>query len=179
MRCPTGNRGTSLRHAANSRAKLDDGGRAAMARPLSEVPCERSGMQVKDLSAEETRLMVVTTSDLTLSAFFGQQLRFLAAQGFKVLAVCSPGPWLERVGAGGVSIQALPIERKPHPMRDLSSLFALRKLILKFRPHILHAHTPKAGLLGMMAASLAGVPVKLYTIHGLPLLTRAGWLQHL
>lgn len=150
-----------------------------MATPLSAVQYESSGMQVKDFPSQEIRIMMVTTSDLTLSAFFGQQLRFLAAQGFEVLAVCSPGPWLERIGAGGISIQALPMERKPHPGRDLASLFALRKLISKFRPHILHAHTPKAGLLGMLAASLAGVPVKLYTIHGLPLLTRTGWLHRL
>ena len=124
--------------------------------------------------------MVITTSDQTLSAFFGQQLRFFASQDFRVLAVCSPGPWIEKVrGIDGVAVHGLPMERKPHPAHDLASLFALRKLVSKFRPHILHAHTPKAGLLGMLAATIARVPVRLYTIHGLPLLTRSGWRRHM
>ena len=42
------------------------------------------------------------------------------------------------------------------------------------RPQIVHAHTPKAGLLGMLAATLARVPVKVYHVHGLPLMTAQG-----
>jgi glycosyltransferase involved in cell wall biosynthesis len=124
--------------------------------------------------------MVMTTAHETLGAFFGRQLPFFASQGFDVLAVCTPGPGLEKLrGLGGVAVHGLPMQRKPHPARDLIALFALRKLMSEFRPHIVHAHTPKAGLLGMLAATLVRVPVRLYTIHGLPLLTRSGWQQHL
>jgi glycosyltransferase involved in cell wall biosynthesis len=124
----------------------------------------------------QPRLLVLTTSDATMGSFFSRQLAFFANEGFHVLAVSSPGPGLEKVrDAGPVEIHPLAMERRPNPLRDLASLAAIRKVMRRFRPHIVHAHTPKAGLLGMMAATSSRVPVRLYTIHGLPLLTRTGW----
>jgi len=55
----------------------------------------------------------------------------------------------------------------------------LVRLMLALRPQVVHVHTPKAGLLGMIAATLAGVPVRLYTVHGLPLMTRTGLLRRI
>jgi glycosyltransferase involved in cell wall biosynthesis len=127
----------------------------------------------------EARLLFITTSHATMGSFFNHQLAFFASQGFHVLAVSSPGPGLDRVRAAGVDVLPLAMERQPNPIRDLGSLVALRKLIAKFRPHIVHAHTPKAGLLGMMAAANSRVPVRLYTVHGLPLLTRTGWRRYI
>ena len=121
------------------------------------------------------RLIVVTTVPETLAAFFPSQLRSFAQEGFEVHAVSSPGLDLEEIGQiPGVTVHAIPMERKPHPARDLLSLIRLFALMRKLRPHVVHAHTPKAGLLGMAAAKAVGVPVRLYTVHGLPLLTRTG-----
>jgi glycosyltransferase involved in cell wall biosynthesis len=47
------------------------------------------------------------------------------------------------------------------------------------KPAIIHTHTPKAGLLGMLAASLAGVPIKLHTIAGLPWMESKGGKKNL
>lgn len=121
------------------------------------------------------RVMVITTVPQTLAAFFPRQLRSLAEAGFEVHAVSSPGPDLDAISRiPGVTVHALPIERQPHPLRDIRSLFQLFRLIRRIRPQIVHSHTPKAGLLGMAAAKAAGVPVRLYTVHGLPLETRTG-----
>ena len=121
------------------------------------------------------RVMVITTVPQTLAAFFPRQLRSLADAGFDVHAVSSPGADLDAIGRiPGVTVHALPIERQPHPLRDCRSLFQIFQLIRRIRPQIVHSHTPKAGLLGMAAAKAAGVPVRLYTIHGLPLETRTG-----
>lgn len=126
------------------------------------------------------RVMIITTSHETLGAFFGRQLTFLASHGFDMHAVCSPGPGLDYVNADGAStVHAVRMERKPNLLRDLISLVTLWLLILRVRPGIVHAHTPKAGLLGMLAALFAFVPVRLYTIHGLPLVTRKGLMRRI
>jgi len=122
------------------------------------------------------RLMVVTTVPQTLTSFFQRQLKLLSTEGFEVHALSSPGPELGELRAlNCASIHAVPIRRHPHTMADLLSVLRLWILMLRLRPHLVHAHTPKAGLLAMLAATLAGVPIRLYTIHGLPLETRTGW----
>ena len=55
----------------------------------------------------------------------------------------------------------------------LSALRSLRRE--GWAPEIVHAHTPKGGLLGITAAWLAHVPVRIYHIHGLPLMTATGY----
>lgn len=121
------------------------------------------------------RILVMTTIPETLAAFFVPQLRALAASGFEVHVASSPGPVLDDLDLGsGIQRYSVPIERKPDPVRDLASLCRVYRLIRRIRPQIVHAHTPKAGLVGMAAAALARVPVRLYTVHGLPLLTRDG-----
>jgi glycosyltransferase involved in cell wall biosynthesis len=121
------------------------------------------------------RILVMTTVPQTLSAFFPRQLRSLADAGFDVHAVSSPGSDLDDLARiPGVTVHAIPMERQPHPWRDLSSLRHLFRLMRRLQPHIVHSHTPKAGLLGMAAAKAAGVPTRLYSIHGLPLETRTG-----
>ncbi len=121
------------------------------------------------------RILVMATVPQTLAAFFPRQLRSLAEDGFDVHVVSSPGADLDQFDRiNGLTTHAIPMERQPHPLRDLVSLWKLVRLMRRLRPHIVHAHTPKAGLLGMTAARLARVPIRLYTIHGLPLETRTG-----
>lgn len=120
-------------------------------------------------------ILVITTIPETMESFFIPQLRSLHQAGFDVRVASSPGPALDRLPLEeGTARYGVPIERSPHPWRDLVSLWRLFRLMLRVHPQIVHAHTPKAGLLGMAAALLARVPVRLYTVHGLPLLTRTG-----
>jgi glycosyltransferase involved in cell wall biosynthesis len=65
------------------------------------------------------------------------------------------------------------------PFRDLAALGRLYRAFRRRRPTIVHAHTPKGGLLGMIAAVLARIPVRVYHIHGLPFLTATGFRRRL
>jgi glycosyltransferase involved in cell wall biosynthesis len=51
-------------------------------------------------------------------------------------------------------------------LRDAIALKRLFSLMRSYRPHIVHTHTAKAGLLGRVAARLAGVPIVVHTFHG-------------
>jgi glycosyltransferase involved in cell wall biosynthesis len=56
--------------------------------------------------------------------------------------------------------------RRINPVYDLLALFSLYTLLIKERPTIVHTHTSKAGLLGTLAAKMAGIPILIHTPHG-------------
>jgi glycosyltransferase involved in cell wall biosynthesis len=56
--------------------------------------------------------------------------------------------------------------RELHGWRDVRAVRELVGLMRKFRPHVVHTHTAKAGAVGRVAARLAGVPVVVHTYHG-------------
>jgi glycosyltransferase involved in cell wall biosynthesis len=56
--------------------------------------------------------------------------------------------------------------RPVHPLKDFISLRKLEKILREEKPHIVHTHSGKAGILGRLAAKRAGVPVIIHTIHG-------------
>ncbi len=108
------------------------------------------------------------------------QLRFFREAGFEVYVASSPGGGLNRVAVSdGVTAFAIPMEREMAPLRDVVSLWRLWRLMRRLRPDICHVGTPKAGLLGGLAALLAGVPRRFYTLHGLRLETTIGWKRAL
>ena len=71
------------------------------------------------------------------------------------------------------------IERDIAPFKDLLSLWKLYVLFRKEKPDMVHSITPKAGLLTMMAAFFAHVPIRMHTFTGLIFPSRQGILQHL
>lgn len=58
------------------------------------------------------------------------------------------------------------LSREISPAKDLRSLKAIASILARFRPHIVHTHTAKAGFLGRAAAVLAGVKNIVHTFHG-------------
>ncbi|WP_317190618.1 glycosyltransferase family 4 protein [Winogradskyella marina] len=76
--------------------------------------------------------------------------------------------------AEGIRTIAVSMTRKITPFKDLVAVYKLYRVIKKEKPFIVHSHTPKAGTLGMLAAKLAGVPNRIHTIAGLPLLEASG-----
>ena len=71
------------------------------------------------------------------------------------------------------------MKREITPLEDLRTIFRLIKIIRSVSPAIVHTHTPKASLLGMIAAYVVCVPVRIYHVHGLPIETATGlrkWL---
>lgn len=73
----------------------------------------------------------------------------------------------KRAEERGVKLTAIPsLVRRIDPVKDLRAFLSLWKLMIKERPHIVHTHTSKAGLLGRWAAKMAGVPIIVHTPHG-------------
>ena len=115
---------------------------------------------------EPLRLVLVTTVPESLGFFTGQA-RYMRAAGVEVHAVSSPGPLLGRFAeAESAQAHAIRIEREIRPLADVVSLLRLYLLIRRLVPAIVHANTPKAGLLAMIASWAASVPVRIYHLHG-------------
>lgn len=120
------------------------------------------------------KILRITTVPISLMNLLKGQPKFMS-QYYKVVGVTSPGDEIDTIiNDEGISVIAVEMTRTISPIKDLVSLFKIYKIIKKEKPFIVHSHTPKAGTLGMMAAKLAGVPNRLHTIAGLPLLEATG-----
>jgi glycosyltransferase involved in cell wall biosynthesis len=105
----------------------------------------------------------------------GGRLRALREAGFRVTLVSNPGEWLARTAAQeGVESVAIPMRREIAPVADLLALLRLCWLIFRLKPDMTEFSTPKAGLLGTIAAWLFRVPARVYFLRGLKLETCTG-----
>ena len=120
------------------------------------------------------RVIHITTVPKTLFFLCGQAA-FLRDHGFEMHVVSSPGDDLDTFASQEkVVSHAIPMRRAISPLQDLITVFRLWKLFRRLKPRVVHSHTPKGGLLGMIASTLARTPVRVYHVHGLPLVTSHG-----
>lgn len=107
--------------------------------------------------------------DVGLRVHLGNYMRYLQAQGYEVHAVCPPGRWLthDTTILDGVRVKIVRFDPAITPLTDLRSLLQLVRYFRRERFDIVHTHTVKPGLLGRLAAAIAGVPIIIHTIHGL------------
>ena len=121
------------------------------------------------------KLIRITTVPISFKVLLKGQLRFMASNGFDVKGVSSEGEELKEVRENeGIVMEAINMSRKITPFQDLKSLWEMWNFLRKEKPQIVHTHTPKAGIIGMLAARLAGVPHRLHTVAGLPLMEAMG-----
>ena len=121
------------------------------------------------------KLIRITTVPISFKVLLKGQLRFMASNGFDVKGVSSEGEELKEVRENeGIVMEAINMSRKITPFQDLKSLWKMWNFLRKEKPQIVHTHTPKAGIIGMLAARLAGVPHRLHTVAGLPLMEATG-----
>jgi glycosyltransferase involved in cell wall biosynthesis/ribosomal protein S18 acetylase RimI-like enzyme len=117
--------------------------------------------------ARPPRVAHLTTTDLTLRYLLLGQLRRLRAEGYEVTAISAPGPNAAAVEAEGVRHLAWRNATRSWDLRaDLAAFAELWRLLRRERFDLLHTHNPKPGVIGRLAARLAGVPV-VNTVHGL------------
>ena len=131
------------------------------------------------MNVDRPRLLNVVTSALMVGKLPGQ-LRYLHERGFDVTIISPAGDGLERLaGVEGVRGMEVPMAREISPLRDLVSLWRLSLTMRALRPTITNVGTPKAGLLGGLAAWLNRVPCRIYTLRGLRFETTTGLKRRL
>ncbi len=96
-------------------------------------------------------------------------LRGLDRARFDAVLVCGAGGFFDAEVRADRGLRALfvgSLSREISPLRDLRALVALWRIFRSERPQIVHTHSSKAGILGRLAAALAGVPIVVHTYHG-------------
>lgn len=112
--------------------------------------------------------------------FLRGQGEYFGEHGVEIVAISSPDAALDSFGdREGIRTIGIPLARKISPLADLASIWKLLRVLRKERPDIVHAHTPKGGLLGTIASRLARVPVTIYHIRGLPYMVLSGMQRRL
>jgi len=132
-----------------------------------------------DPGPSRIRLVHVFTVPITIG-FLRGALGYLTGKGFEVHCIVSPGPGLEAFAVREpVAIHTIPMTRRISPARDILALLRIARELLLLRPDVVHGSTPKGALLGMLAACLTRIPVRVYEIRGLPFLTATGLRRRL
>src|SRR5258708_28307759 len=134
-----------------------------------------SRLDVPSLAKRERPLIVIGITHPETCLVLTGRLRALRESGYRVVVISSPGALLKEVAnREGVESLSISMERGIAPLSDLVSLVRLTRALYRLRPDIAEFSTPKAGLLGSLAALLCGVPCRVYMLRGLRLQT-ASW----
>lgn len=123
------------------------------------------------------KIIRTATVPQSLNSLLKGQLSFLS-QYYSIIAVSGYNDKLEEVrNRENVAIRPIEMQRHISIYNDLIALYKLFRLFKKEKPLIVHSITPKAGLLSMLAAKMAKVPIRMHTFTGLVFPTKTGWLQ--
>lgn len=120
------------------------------------------------------KLIYCSTVPTSLNIFFKGWLQELSNK-YDMVAISSPTKELDEVAEReGIRCIAIEMKREINPIADIRALRQLVRTLCQEHPDAVHSFTPKAGLLCMMAAWIARVPVRIHTFTGLVWPTSTG-----
>ena len=119
--------------------------------------------------------LVLALTDPRSALLVRGQIAFLRGRGFDVHLVTGPGePAGSLAAAEGATHHVVDIARDIALTRDRHAVVTLTRLLRRLAPALVDGSTPKAGLLTMLAATAARVPVRVHTLRGLRVETARG-----
>lgn len=118
------------------------------------------------------KLCYVATIPAVVHTFLRGHIQ-VAMEKYEVTVICNFAH-VELLDGLNARLILLPIERKPSLWRDLLVLHHLFKLFRRERFDIVHSIMPKTGMIAMLAARLARVPIRIHTFTGQVWVTKRG-----
>lgn len=130
-------------------------------------------------SGHKTKICFVVSSPMTAKVFLGAHLAALSERfSIDLAANVSRPDELDGIEKH-VRAVPVPVPRRISPLADLAALLSLHALFRRERYAAVSSITPKAGLLSMLAAALAGVPLRTHMFTGQVWAARTGWKRWL
>lgn len=125
---------------------------------------------------EAIRVCRVVNVASMVSVVLWEQLAYLRDAGFDLTIVADANPEFEEAARRlGVRAVGIPMRRAPSPRHDAASLRAITSFMRSQRFDVVHSVEPKAGLLAMLGAFVARVPVRMHTYTGQVWVELTGW----
>ena len=123
---------------------------------------------------KKLKIIRVTTKPEAFLLLLRGQLKFIN-NFHNLIGVSSPGEELLEVqNQEGIKVIPLNMTRKISPIKDFLSLIKMIFILIKEKPDLVHSHTPKAGVVAMLASRICGIPHRIHTVAGLPLMETSG-----
>lgn len=117
---------------------------------------------------DRKKILHVVNIYFVLPYFIGGQFKHFAHKGYQMFVACSPSAYLKQYAQDNLfSYIETPVRRSVSIKDDLLSIRNIYRYIRQNKIGIVEGHTPKGGMIAMMAAWLARVPKRIYFRHGL------------
>jgi len=113
------------------------------------------------------RLCIIATIGKSIQILYAGRLEYFISNGFEVTVVCASSALDEAIRARGVRLHTVPLTRAITPWTDLRAVFRLYRILRSGRFDVVEVTTPKAALLGALAARLARCPRLIHMLQGL------------
>jgi glycosyltransferase involved in cell wall biosynthesis len=113
-------------------------------------------------------LRIVDVINLSSSAdtLLRERVLSLRAKGVDSRIVCIDGPYVSSLRRSGIPVHTVNLPRGLDPFRLAWSLVQMVAIFRRVKPDLVHTHCSVPGIVGRVAARLAGVPVVMHTVHG-------------
>lgn len=137
--------------------------------PASNVPppfCPALSKLPKITKIARPKVVFMATSAQSLM-FHRAHIVRMRQHGWDVSVFSAAGPNLDALEAMGFATEAIPMDREISPLRDTRAFFHLLQLFRRLKPQMVITATPKAALLGVITARIAGVPRIVFSFFGL------------
>ncbi len=123
------------------------------------------------------RVAIVVSTPMTIEVFLRDQISALSERYDVTVIANAAGD--DALGAltGLVDLVSVDIRRNISMLKDIAAWWTLYKLFRKMRFDLVHSVTPKAGVLAMSAAKLAGICNRLHVFTGQVWVTRHGFMR--
>lgn len=130
----------------------------------------------RNIAPGEDRTVIFSTTTCPGSkSLYRGQLAWMSSRGWIPILVSTPDEHARELAAREqVELRGIPMRREISPLADLVALRRWVSLLREQRPYAVNVGTPKAGLLGSLAAWITRVPKRIYTVRGLRLESESG-----
>lgn len=121
------------------------------------------------------KILHVVSISFSIKYFIGNQFQYFGQSGYTFYVACSDSLELTELSKKyNFKAVPIPILRNISPLQDLISIWRLYRFIKKNNFDVVIAHSPKGGLIGMIASFLARTPKRVFFRHGLVFETATG-----